>query len=114
MPAIYSVGWRYRISPRRSTTTPIPSFPTTFEVPLYIRLALGLAAADGVPVPPHLALAWVRLEADQLLTNFRHQVRRAVRQALSATLHGDFQARNCSSTQQDQTEAGVPTCICEV
>lgn len=41
---------------------PVPSFPTTFEVPLYIRLALGLAAADGVPVPPHLALAWVRLD----------------------------------------------------
>lgn len=40
---------------------PVPSFPTTFEVPLYIRLALGLAAVDGVPVPPHLALAWARL-----------------------------------------------------
>lgn len=41
---------------------PVPSFPTTFEVPLYIRLALGLAAVDGVPVPPHLALAWARLD----------------------------------------------------
>lgn len=41
---------------------PVPCFPTTFEVPLYIRLALGLAAAHGVPVPPHLALAWVRLD----------------------------------------------------
>ena len=41
---------------------PVPSFPTTFEVPLYIRLALGLASVDGVPVPPHLALAWARLD----------------------------------------------------
>ena len=41
---------------------PVPSFPTTFEVPLYIRLALGLAAVDGVPVPPHLALAWARMD----------------------------------------------------
>lgn len=41
---------------------PIPSFPTTFEIPLYIRLALGLAAVDGVPVPSHLALAWTRLD----------------------------------------------------
>lgn len=41
---------------------PVPSFPTTFEVPLYIRLALGLAAVGGVPVPPHLALAWARLD----------------------------------------------------
>lgn len=41
---------------------PVPSFPTTFEVPLYIRLALGLAAVDGVPVPSHLALAWARLD----------------------------------------------------
>ena len=46
---------------------PVPSFPTTFEVPLYIRLALGLAAVDGVPVPPHLALAWVRLDPSSYL-----------------------------------------------
>lgn len=41
---------------------PVPAFPTTFEIPLYIRLALGLAAVDGVPVPDHLALAWARLD----------------------------------------------------
>ena len=46
---------------------PVPSFPTTFEVPLYVRLALGLAAVDGVPVPPHLALAWVRLDPSSYL-----------------------------------------------
>lgn len=46
---------------------PVPSFPTTFEVPLYIRLALGLAAVDGTPVPAHLALAWARLDPTSYL-----------------------------------------------
>jgi len=41
---------------------PIPSFPKTYELPLYIRLALGQAAAAGVPVPVDLALAWARLD----------------------------------------------------
>lgn len=41
---------------------PVPSFPKTFELPLYIRLALGQTAIDGVPVPAHIALAWARLE----------------------------------------------------
>jgi len=41
---------------------PIPSFPPSYEVPLYIRFALGLAAVDKAPVPAHLALAWVRLD----------------------------------------------------
>lgn len=41
---------------------PVPSFPKTFELPLYVRLALGQAAVDGAPVPAHLALAWARLE----------------------------------------------------
>jgi uncharacterized tellurite resistance protein B-like protein len=43
---------------------PVPILPKTFEVPLYIRLALGQAAVDGVPVPVHLALAWVKLDPD--------------------------------------------------
>jgi len=41
---------------------PIPPFQASYEIPLYIRLALGLAAVDKVPVPAHLALAWVRLD----------------------------------------------------
>lgn len=40
----------------------VPQFPETYELPLYVRLALGQAAVDGVPVPVHLALAWVRLD----------------------------------------------------
>ena len=40
---------------------PVPAFAKDFELPFYMRLALGQAAKDGVPVPGHLALAWARL-----------------------------------------------------
>lgn len=46
---------------------PVPTFPPTFEVPLYIRLALGLTAVDAVPVPGHLALAWARMDPTSYL-----------------------------------------------
>lgn len=39
---------------------PIPELARTYELPIYLRLALGQAAVDGTPVPPALALAWVR------------------------------------------------------
>lgn len=48
--------------PPRLYEKPVPAFPKTYELPLYLRLALGQAAVDGVPVPPDLALAWARLE----------------------------------------------------
>ncbi|WP_231586631.1 TerB N-terminal domain-containing protein [Cupriavidus basilensis] len=41
---------------------PVPTFPRGYELPFYLRLALGQAAVDGVPVPTHLALAWARLD----------------------------------------------------
>jgi len=41
---------------------PMPKLPRSFELPIYLRLALGKAAVDGVPVPAHLALAWARLD----------------------------------------------------
>ena len=40
----------------------IPVFPGGHELPLYIRLALGQCAIDKAPVPPALALAWVRMD----------------------------------------------------
>ena len=43
---------------------PIPDFPRTYELPPYIRLALGQAAFDRAPLPPDLALAWVRLSPE--------------------------------------------------
>ncbi|MCP5285397.1 MAG: TerB N-terminal domain-containing protein [Burkholderiaceae bacterium] len=48
--------------PARLYERPVPEFPRTFELPLYIRLALGQAAVDAAPVPAHLALAWARLD----------------------------------------------------
>jgi uncharacterized tellurite resistance protein B-like protein len=48
--------------PARLYEKPVPAFPRTYELPLYLRLALGQAAVDGAPVPAHLALAWARLE----------------------------------------------------
>lgn len=53
--------------PRKLYEKPIPEFPRTYELPLYLRLALGYVAADGVPVPGHLALAWARLAPEVYL-----------------------------------------------
>jgi len=48
--------------PAKAYEGAIPSFPKTFELPLYIRLALGRAATDGAPVSARLALAWAKLD----------------------------------------------------
>lgn len=40
---------------------PVPSFPESYELPRYLRLALGQSAVDRAPIPASLALAWVRL-----------------------------------------------------
>lgn len=53
--------------PAKLYERPVPSLPKTFELPLYIRLALGQAAVDGVPVPAHLALAWAKLDPNSYL-----------------------------------------------
>jgi uncharacterized tellurite resistance protein B-like protein len=53
--------------PSKLYERPVPLLPKTFEVPLYIRLALGQAAVDGAPVPAHLALAWARLDPNVAL-----------------------------------------------
>ncbi len=37
---------------------PVPILPHSYELPFYLRLALGQTAVDKVPVPPHIALAW--------------------------------------------------------
>lgn len=48
--------------PGQLYSKPVPSLPKTIELPLYMRVALGQAAVDGVPVPAHLALAWAKLD----------------------------------------------------
>ncbi len=40
---------------------PLPVFEPSYELPLYIKLALGQATADRMPIPGSLALAWVQL-----------------------------------------------------
>ncbi|WP_245778996.1 tellurite resistance TerB family protein [Dokdonella immobilis] len=39
---------------------PIPTFERSYEVPLHLRVALGQASRDRVPVPAELALRWAR------------------------------------------------------
>lgn len=48
--------------PEKLYEQPVPELPKTFELPLYLRLALGQAAVDGAAVPASLALAWARLD----------------------------------------------------
>lgn len=53
--------------PSKLYEKPVPALPKTHELPLYIRLALGQAAVDGVPVPTHIALAWAKLDPNNKL-----------------------------------------------
>lgn len=48
--------------PSKLYEQPAPEFSRTWELPLYLKLAFGQAAVDGVPVPAHLALAWARFD----------------------------------------------------
>lgn len=48
--------------PNKLYAKAVPDLSSTYELPLYLRLALGQAAVDGVPIPAALALAWARLE----------------------------------------------------
>lgn len=50
--------------PSRIYKNPVPPFPKTFDLPLYIRFALGDAAINAAPIPDHLALAWAKLDPD--------------------------------------------------
>lgn len=57
------IGWVELAShPAKLYEREVPEFARTWEVPAYIRLALGQAAVAGVPLPANLALAWVRLD----------------------------------------------------
>lgn len=48
--------------PPRLYANPVPEFPAAFEVPFYIRVALGQASVDRSPIPAPLALAWIKSE----------------------------------------------------
>ena len=40
---------------------PLPVLPRTHQIPPYVRVALGQAATNGVPIPASFALAWAKL-----------------------------------------------------
>lgn len=48
-------------APERLYEQPIPDLQRTYELPPYLRLALGQASVDRMPLPAMLALSWVRL-----------------------------------------------------
>lgn len=50
--------------PRKLYEKPIPVLARSFELPFHVRLALGQAALDKVPVPGRLALAWIQYLPD--------------------------------------------------
>lgn len=43
---------------------PLPDLQRSYELPLYLKMVLGQCAAQGVPVPANVALAWLRLSPD--------------------------------------------------
>ena len=50
--------------PSKLYQEPIPELPRTYELPPYLRLALGQASVDRFPLPPALAISWLRLSPD--------------------------------------------------
>lgn len=46
---------------------PVPVLAESYELPNYVRLALGQAAADDAPLPGPLALAWLKLSPETYL-----------------------------------------------
>lgn len=46
---------------------PVPDLPESYELPPYMRVALGQAAVDHVPVPAPLALAWIQMSPETRL-----------------------------------------------
>ncbi len=45
----------------------LPDLARGFEVPIHVKLALGQAAIDGVPVPSNVALAWAKHDPNLIL-----------------------------------------------
>lgn len=50
--------------PAKIYETKIPQFPDAYELPYYLRLAIGQTAVHGVAVPAHLALAWAEADSN--------------------------------------------------
>ena len=53
-----------KTTPSKLYENPFPSFLKTFDLPLYLQIALGQAAMDRAPISKELALAWVTLDSE--------------------------------------------------
>lgn len=71
---------------------PVPELPPSFELPYYLRLTLGQAAIDGVPISSHIALAWAEhdpaITRRTAITRCRNEFRKLF-DAKYRELHGD-------------------------
>jgi tellurite resistance protein len=50
--------------PDRLYARPVPTFEPSYELPMYLRIALGQASLDRAPVPAALALQWARVSPE--------------------------------------------------
>lgn len=69
---------------------PVPDFPRSYELPPYLRLALGQASIDRAPVPATLALAWVRLTPDYRLRTAATRCPEEFERLFTARYHDDL------------------------
>lgn len=71
---------------------PVPDFPRTYELPPYLRLALGQAANDRAPIPASLGLAWVRMAPDYRLRTAATRCTMEFERLFTARYHDDLGA----------------------
>ena len=64
---------------------PVPSFAPSYELPLYLRLAIGQASRDGAPIAAPLALQWARTDANVRLRTAARRCANAFDQLFLAT-----------------------------
>lgn len=59
--------------PDRLYARPVPTFEPSYELPMYLRIALGQASLDRAPVPAALALQWARVSHEVRLRTAAHR-----------------------------------------
>lgn len=69
---------------------PVPEFPRSYELPPYLRLALGQASVDRAPIPAPLALAWVQLAPEYRLRTAATRCPAEFERLFTARYHDDL------------------------
>lgn len=69
---------------------PVPEFPRSYELPPYLRLALGQASVDRAPIPARLALAWVQLAPEYRLRTAATRCPTEFERLFTARYHDDL------------------------